>query len=156
MQPYKNNIKSFDDVRQEYPQVFDLTLLNNVFCKECIKKENEIIRSKIKHESGRHRIRTEEIKELVEARGLYRFLFCIDHLLDQSMSLGTKGDILVLIKRCKRFGCDPWNPHSKALYDADRKAKSKLDNFLKQKGRYVDQHYEITDREDDDTEDLYL
>jgi hypothetical protein len=153
MLPYNEKIRSFEDVRKEYPKFFDLSLLENKYCKECIRKEEAIIKEKVKTDRGHYKISKAEIKELIQARGLYRFLYCWENLVDQSISTGAKGDIIQLIKKCKNKGSDPFNPYTKALFVADDKTKTKLNSFLGSKGRYNNRKYEITDKDTDDRQD---
>lgn len=117
MIPYKiNEIKNLEDVKAKYP-VFNIRDLKDIRVKKFIKEELEtLVNEEIDNcefadlplpSSAELGIR---YKAMSEAKGLYRFYWCCDHIFDQLAKLQYKPkDAGVIILRMQAKGLDPYS-----------------------------------------------
>lgn len=105
MIPYEiEKVSNLEDVREKYPQYFYLPFLKR---KEAIKFYNEEL-EKLKTYWGDCK-KIQELQDIARARALYNYLWCIDNITITMTSWGWKSDdILILIRRMKLAGHDPW------------------------------------------------
>ena len=99
MIPYKN-VSSIEEVKEYYPFWYYEGIENKPKVKEFIQKELANLKE--------HKARG-NIKEIARARGIYKFLWCMDHNLDQMIKFGWRPcDLHILIKRMKIAKFDPY------------------------------------------------
>ncbi|MCO5381219.1 MAG: hypothetical protein NHB15_03135 [Methanosarcina barkeri] len=100
MIPFKT-VNSIEEVKAIYP----------VWCYEGIENKPKVqafIREELA-ELKRSKVEG-DIKSIALARGVYRFLWCLDHCLDQAIKFGWLAeDLHILIKRMKLAGYDPYS-----------------------------------------------
>lgn len=104
MIPYKT-VNSIEEVKQIYPKFFGAYLYNIPKIKQFIKEELKDLKSRSKSKSV-----TNSMIWVSEARGVYRYLFCIDHITDQMVKFRRDPKtILSLINRMEKAHYDPWS-----------------------------------------------
>lgn len=100
MIPFKK-VNSLEDVKKEYPYWFDEKLFSNTKVKELINEEYK--------ELSARRVKG-NINELAKFRGVYRYLWCLEHCMDQMRKFGWRtADLHILIKRMQIMGFDPYS-----------------------------------------------
>jgi hypothetical protein len=117
MSPFNHDIKSFEDVKKEYPRYFDLEFLKHDKVKKFIEEELNMLVEDSLDEAAFRGVRPKSIKQLraihlptAQAKALYRYLWAIEHITDQMVKWGWNGkDITTLIKRMEKAGYDPYS-----------------------------------------------
>lgn len=117
MIPFNHNIKSFEDVKKEYPKFFDLSFLNNKKVKKFTEEELNLLVEDSLDEAAFKGVRPKSIKQLraihlptAQAKALYRYLWAIEHITDQMVKWGWDSrDIVTLIRRMEKAGYDPYS-----------------------------------------------
>lgn len=117
MIPFNKSIRSFDDVKQEYPAWFELSWLKYKQVKKFVIDElnilieEELNRCDFEGEKPKHKQTLNAIyTSTAQAKAIYHYLWSIDHITDQMIKLGWKQkDIMILIKRMEKAGYDPYS-----------------------------------------------
>lgn len=109
---FNGKIKTLNEVKEIYSHIKDIeNLLKLKIVKKLINEEYFELFDEEKFYEGKVTAeRNTQLKEIVEARGLYRFLWGVDHINDQLLEAGwnTK-NIVTVIKRMRRAGFDPYS-----------------------------------------------
>lgn len=112
MIPFNNKIKTLDEVKEIYKHIKDIdNLLKIKTVQGLIKEEYLELFEDEKFFAGKVTTQKRiQFERVAKAKGLYRFLWGIDHINDQLIEAGwcTK-NITVVIKRMKRVGLDPYS-----------------------------------------------
>jgi len=104
MIPYKN-VNSIEEVKQIYPSIYGDWVYKKKKVIEFIEEELEALRER----QNRGKISL-HMRLTAEAKGVYRYLWVIDHITDQLVKWGwDTTDIVILITRMKRAGYDPYS-----------------------------------------------
>lgn len=94
-------VNSIEEVKQNYPYWFEEKLFSNKKVKDLIKEEY----TKLSTQRGKG-----NINELSRVRGVYRYLWCLEHCMDQMRKFGWRtADLHILIKRMQIMGFDPYS-----------------------------------------------
>jgi hypothetical protein len=112
MIPYNHKIKSVNEVKETYSHIKDIDgLMKTSIVKKFITEEYLELYEDEKFYEGKVTPEKDLLfKEIAAARGLYRFLWGVDHITDQMISAGwNPKHIVILIKRVQRAGLDPYS-----------------------------------------------
>jgi hypothetical protein len=100
MIPFKT-VNSIEEVKARYP----------VWCYEGIENKPKVQAFAREEFASLKRSKVKgDIKDIALARGIYRFLWSMDHCLDQAIKYGWRPeDLHILIKRMELAGFDPYS-----------------------------------------------
>lgn len=99
------DVNTIEEVKNFYPYWYGEYLYEKPKVKEFIKKELEDLS---KRQNG-GKINA-QLKSRAKAKGVYRFLWCMEHNLDQMTKLSWKiCDLPLLINRMRQAGYDPYS-----------------------------------------------
>ena len=116
MIPFKN-VNTLEEVKKEYPKLFDLAFLNNKEVKKFTEEELNLLVEDSLDEAAFKGVRPKSTKQLkilhlqtAQAKALYHYYWSIDHVFDQLTKWGWDGkDIFILIRRMEKAGYDPYS-----------------------------------------------